>query len=421
MINWLNITRHGGRGHVSPAYASPARMRAGGMASLVLCLLLASPAAAQSWSPSKSAQVDQIVAHFRELNGADDATLPSLSLSIGVGGRMVASKGYGASDGKPVTGRTLYEIGSITKQFTAAAALELIKSGAIAAHSHARLALTTPLSAVFGNDPFWKAQPWLTVGRLLTMRSNLPNFTRRPPDGADPWQPISADVLFRDIEKEPPSAASDDFDYSNTNYFLLAELMEQSVLPGKAQPESYHALLRKRIFEPAGMDETRFIDDKPASFDPDASVWPAKPVSAALSDQTATWALPDYGRRRRPAFIHPDWLKGSADAVSSAVDLFAWDKALMDPKIVPPDIRDTLLSGQARVSPTTYYGMGWFYEQKDDAAVYSHSGAVPGYTSYNEIVRQKDGRWFSVSILSNSDQLDGLSDLADSIAYVITE
>jgi D-alanyl-D-alanine carboxypeptidase len=413
MINWSKFI-----GDVSPA-----RVRAGGTASLALCFLVLAGGGlkAQTWSPGKSAQIDQIVAHFRELNGADDATLPSLSLSIGIDGRLVASKGYGASDGKPVNGHTLYEIGSITKQFTAAAALEMIKSGAVLARSHAKLALDTPLSAVFGADPYWKAQPWLTVGRLLTMRSNLPNFTRRPPDGTDPWQPISADVLFHDIESQPPSIASDDFDYSNTNYFLLAELIEQSVLPGESQPETYHALLRKRIFEPAGMVETRFIDEKQGSSDPDISIWPAKPVSAALSDQTATWAQPDYGRRRRPAFTHPDWLKGSADAVSSAVDLFAWDKALMDPKIVPPDVRDTMFAGQARVSPTIYYGMGWFYEQRDDEAIYSHSGAVPGYTSYNEIVRHKDGHWLSVSILSNSDQLDGLNDLADSIAYVVTE
>jgi len=410
MINWPKVIRN----------VSPARVRAGAAGTFALCLLvLGGRVEAQSWSPSKSAQIDQIVAHFRELNGADDATLPSLSLSIGLDGQLVASKGYGASDGKPVNGHTLYEIGSITKQFTAAAALEMIKAGAVSTRSHAKLTLATPLSAVFGADPYWKAQPWLTVGRLLTMRSNLPNFTRRPPDGADPWQPISADVLFRDIEKEPPSTASDDFDYSNTNYFLLAELIEQSVLPGQSQPETYHELLRKRIFEPAGMAETRFIDAKQGSFDPE--IWPTKPVSAALSDQTATWALPDYGRRRRPAFTHPDWLKGSADAVSSAVDLFAWDKALMDPKIVPPDVRDTMLAKQARVSPTIYYGMGWFYEQRDDEAIYSHSGAVPGYTSYNEIVRRKDGHWLSVSILSNSDQLDGLNDLADSIAYVVTE
>lgn len=382
---------------------------------------LAGAAQAQSWSIAKSAQIDQIVAHFRELNSADDASLPTMSLSVGVDGRLAAAKGYGVSEGKPVNGRTLYEIGSITKQFTAAVALEFIKRGAVSVDTHARIGLKTPLYVVFGPAPLWRAQPSLTVGRLLTMQSNLPNFTRRPPDGTNPWQPISADVLFRDIEGEAPAPASDDFDYSNTNYFLIAEMIEHCALPGAAAPQSYHDLVRKWIFQPAGMADTRFIDDQQTHFDPDASALPTRPLSAALSGQAAAWALPDYGHRQRPAFTHPDWLRGSADAVSSAIDLFAWDKALMDPNIVPADVRDAMLSNQARVSPMIYYGMGWFFEQKDNADVYSHSGSVPGYTSYNEIVRRKDGQWFSISILSSSDQLDGLGDLADSIAYVVTE
>jgi D-alanyl-D-alanine carboxypeptidase len=391
-------------------------------ASLIL-IAAAATGHAQSWSVSKSAQVDQIVAHFRELNSADnaDAALPTMSLSIGVNGRLAASKGYGASEGKPVNGHTLYEIGSITKQFTAAVALELIARGAVSAGTHAKVELKTPLSAVFGDARFWKAQPWLTVGRLLTMQSNLPNFTRLPPDGTDPWQPINSEVLFRDIAAQAPSTVSDDFDYSNTNYFLIAEMIDRCLLPGMAGPSSYHDLVRKWIFQAAGMTDTRFIDDQRAYFDPDASTLPARPVSAALNDQTAVWALPDYGRRQRPAFTHPDWLKGSADAVSSANDLFAWDKALMDAKVLPPKVRDMMLSDRARVSPMMYYGMGWFLEQKDGGEVYSHSGSVPGFTSFNEIVRQKDGQWYSVSILTSSDQLDGLSDLADSIAYIITE
>ncbi len=159
---------------------------------MAICLpfLGASPSRAQSWSSSKSVQIDQIVAHFRELNGTDDANLPSMSVSIGMDGRLVAAKGYGASDGKPVDGHTLYQIGSITKQFTAAVALEMIKSGAVSTRSGKKLALATPLVSVFDDSSFWKAQPWLTIGRLLTMRSN-PAELHAP--AADRNQPLAAD------------------------------------------------------------------------------------------------------------------------------------------------------------------------------------------------------------------------------------
>ena len=79
------------------------------------------------------------------MNGSDDATLPSISVSIGMDGHLVAAKGYGASDGKPVDGHTLYEIGSITKQFTAAVALEMIEGGAVSTRSGTKLDLATPL------------------------------------------------------------------------------------------------------------------------------------------------------------------------------------------------------------------------------------------------------------------------------------
>ena len=143
------------------------------------------------------------------------------------------AKGYGSSDGKPVTAHTQYEIGSLTKQFTAAAVLELMHDGARRVNSQAKLSVNTPLVDIFGKGSYWAAQPWLTVGRLLTMTSNLPNFTRRPPDDANPWEPITAKHLFEDIENSTPPPASDDFDYSNTNYFLLAEMMEQLVMPGR--------------------------------------------------------------------------------------------------------------------------------------------------------------------------------------------
>ena len=336
------------------------------------------------------------------------------------------AKGYGSSDGKPVTAHTQYEIGSLTKQFTAAAVLELMHDGARRVNSQAKLSVNTPLVDIFGKGGYWAAQPWLTVGRLLTMTSNLPNFTRRPPDDANPWEPITAKHLFEDIENSTPPPASDDFDYSNTNYFLLAEMMEQLVIPGESNPESYHDVLRKRIFEPAGMLNTSFIGDRRDDLDPPDPYAPpevqSQPISTGSVDQGAVLASPDYRLRRQPPFTHPDWLKGSGDMVSSAIDLFAWHKALMSAQIVPAEVRDEMFADASRVTPFVYYGMGWFCEHKDDKDIFSHTGSVPGYTSYTAIIRLKTGgKWISLTLLSNSDQLDGLDNLADGMAAIVLE
>lgn len=394
-------------------------------AGTVLLFALPSVADAQSWSADKAQQIDQVIERFREYK-SDGATPPALSIAIGIDGHLAMAKGYGASGGKPVTEHTQYEIGSLTKQFTAAAILELIRDRATRVNSQAKLSVNTPLVDIFGKNSYWAAQPWLTVGRLLTMTSNLPNFTRRPPDDANPWAPITAEHLFKDIESSTPSTASDDFDYSNTNYFLLAEMMEQVVVPGELSPESYHDFLRKRIFEPAGMVNTNFIGEQRDDLDPPDPYAPtevqSQPISTASVEQGAVLAEPDYGLRGRPPFTNPDWLKGSGDMVSSAIDLFAWHKALMSAQIVPAEVRDQMFSDASRVTPFVYYGMGWFCEHKSDQDIFSHTGAVPGYTSYTAIIRLKSaGKWLSITLLSSSDQLDGLEDLAGEMTNIVLE
>jgi D-alanyl-D-alanine carboxypeptidase len=196
-------------------------------------------------------------------------------------------------------------------------------------------------------------------------------------------------------------------------------MIEQIVAPGEANPESYHDFLRKHLFQPAGMRSTGFIGEQKDDLDPQDPY--AQPISTASVEQGAVFASPDYRLRRRPPFTNPDWLKGSGDMVSSAADLFAWHKALMNGQIVPPEVRDQMFSDSSRVTPFVYYGMGWFCEHKDDEDIYSHSGAVPGYTSYNTIIRLKSGKWISITLLSNTDQLDGLDDLAGGIATVVLE
>jgi hypothetical protein len=77
-----------------------------------------------------------------------------------------------------------------------------------------------------------------------------------------------------------------------------------------------------------------------------------------------------------------------------------------------------MFSDAARVDPLTYYGMGWFIGHEDGWDSYHHSGSVPGYTAYNAILRQtRSASWLSVTLLTNSDGVEGLDRLADDILY----
>jgi hypothetical protein len=101
---------------------------------------------------------------------------------------------------------------------------------------------------------------------------------------------------------------------------------------------------------------------------------------------------------------------------SNAVDLFAWNKALMAGAILGPEGLAAMFGDGGRVGPVTYYGMGWFIEREAGWEQFSHSGSVPGFTSYNAILKRGDApTWLSVTLLTNADGVEGLDALADEL------
>ncbi len=139
--------------------------------------------------------------------------------------------------------------------------------------------------------------------------------------------------LLGEMKEYKPSGFPGSFEYSNTSYFLLSEIIE-AVEVGATQ-RSYHQTLRDEVFSRLGLGDTGFVTDP------------------AVERRLATAHY-----RRPPRFAHPDWLKGSGDVASSVVDLFKWDKALMEGHALTPGMRDLMLSDAARVDVWTYYGAG---------------------------------------------------------------
>ncbi len=372
------------------------------LVSMVVWGLAAMPStAAGPWSQSKSQRVDDIVAQF--LASREPAHQPpALSVGVGVGGELVVAKGWGnAQPGAVADADTLYQIGSLTKQFTAAGVLKLIERDAGAAMASEPLTLDRPLRQLFDGVTNWEmpGAPPITVRSLLTMTSNLPNFTAEPPPESDPWGAMPASRLLGEVKKLAPTAWPNSFSYSNTSYFLLSEIIEmraggQMPVDGASQ---YREFLRSELFTPAGMVHTGFA-----------------------SELEAEVATPHY--RRHARFGKPDWFKGSGDVVSSVRDLFAWDKALMEQRVVSPRVRELMFTPSAPITPSLSYGMGFYVERAPGLEIYSHSGTVPGYTAFNAIVVEKGKPgWIGVTILTNSDGIEDLQRLADAIVVVALE
>jgi CubicO group peptidase (beta-lactamase class C family) len=359
-------------------------------------LLLPGVARAADWSPQKAARVDALVRQFLKPRASAPA-VPALSIAIGMNDQLVLAKGYGlARPDASASAQTVYHIGSLTKQFTAAAVLRLIETGARTPVSAQPLHLDTPMREIFEGVDRWAApdEPPITMRSLLTMTSNLPNFTLRPPAGADPWGAVATPQLLAALKALPPHGWPNTFEYSNTGYFLLASALD-AVFAGERRHTDFRGYVRAAIVSPLGLSQTGFVDD----YAPGSDV-----------------AQPNY--RRRPAFAQPHWLDGCGDMASNVIDLFAWNKALMNRSILNDQSVRLMFSDAARVDPLTYYGMGWFIGHDGDWDSFHHSGSVPGYTAYNAILKQtRTGAWLSVTLLTNSDGVEGLDQLADEILY----
>lgn len=350
-------------------------------------------------SAAKASQVVDLAKRF--LEPRPGKVVPrALSIALGDKGNLILAEGFGeAQAGVPATADTVYHIGSLTKQFTAAAILSLIDSGARQPRSGELLALDTPLRDIFDGTERWTSpdQRPVTVRSLLSMTSNLPNFTRDPPAGADPWGAVEVPQLFAALKRQVPRGWPNTFEYSNTSYFLLAQIIEASLRASNGTHRTMRDYVRTVLLQTAGMTRTGFVSDYA---------------------QNSVVAAPAY--RRRPAFAQPHWLAGCADMASSAADLFAWNKGLMDQGLISQASRKAMFSDAARVDPLTYDGMGWYVRHEDHRDIYFHSGSVPGFTSYNAIEKDTStGAWSSVTLLTNSDGVEGLEQLADDIFSVV--
>ena len=325
-----------------------------------------------------------------------------MSIAIGINGELAMAEGFGNDGhGNRPNADTKYRIGSITKQFTAATVLRLIEKGAVCTLTNMPLTLDTAAADIIPGVENWTQpdQAPITVRSLLTMTSNLPNFTRRPPPELDPWGAVALPELLGAVKRLKPEGWRSSFEYSNTSYFILASIIDAVTLPGSRTALPYRDAMRALLLAPVGLSATSFSDD----------------ISSDV-----TFALPHY--QRRPAFGAADWLRGSGDMVSTARDIWKWNAALLNGAVIRQTSLAEMFSETARVTPTLYYGMGWYVAQDNGCMLYSHSGTVPGYTATNAICRMPArGTDITVTLLTNADGVEDLDDVAEALFRIALE
>src|SRR5262245_4183270 len=255
------------------------------------------------------------------------------SILVAKQGRIILAKGYGRADracGVPYTERAVFSIGSITKQFTAAAILRLEMDGRLDVHD----SIARHLPAV---PPDKSA---ITLHHLLTHTSGLESDF-----GQGDHETVTRDefvrrVLESKLQSEPGSA----FAYSNAGYGVLAAIIE--IVSG----EPYESFIKEHLFLPAGMTSTGHADPG----------WERELLPHGYeSGQDQGTALEQAGTSSGPFWN----LIGNGGLQSTLGDLYRWDRALLGTRVLSEDARAAYFTPYASAGSGERYAYGWYVSE----------------------------------------------------------
>ena len=307
--------------------------------------------------------------------------LAGLTLAIRWGSEPPYVKGYGVADAAtsaPATEDTIYQIASLTKQFTAAAIMQLVEQD--------RLALDEPITEIFPQAPnSWQG---ITVRHLLNHTSGLPDLDELPRAGSGFSGLDSADELIAALYEAPlwfdPGSQ---FKYGDIGYRLLAAIIEE--VTGLASKE----YIQQEILVPLGLDSTFACHERP-------------------EDLAQGYEIVD--RSLMPVLAYdPSAVVGSSGLCSSAGDLIAWQDALASGRVVSPDSYRQMTTPTILTDGTSIpYG----YALGLDDEMVAHGGAVPGFRGWMVHYPDED---LALVLLSNTNIPPSYS--LDILAQVIAD
>lgn len=287
----------------------------------VLTLTSCSPEKAEKIPPAGSVVAEQAAAY---LQTQTDAGFFNGSVLIARGGITFFDGGFGWADAeKKIVNdvSTRFQIASISKTFTAALVLKLVEQGAIG--------LDEPLRAHLESCPeTWNA---ITVHHLLTHTSGIPNHTEQPDFEINFGKPYSPEQILATIRDLPLTFKTGErYSYSNSNYLLLAMLVE------KLTGHTFEDALREELLDPLELGGTGIVG------------------SSGEGPPLAIGYLPDGMGLVKAPLVEPSWIHGAGSMYSTVGDLQKWVQALAEDRVVTAGTKQKMW--QADKGP---YGHGW--------------------------------------------------------------
>ena len=310
--------------------------------------------------------------------------IPGLALLVARNGQTLRAEGFGLSNVElnvPVKPETIFQSGSIGKQFTATAVMMLVEAR--------KMGLDDPLSKYFPDGPQWWRQ--VTVRELLSHTAGFTDY----PDKFDFQKDYTEAQMLKIVEAIPAAyPPGTNWSYSNIGYLTLGILIH------RVTGEFYGDFLKESIFTPLGMSTTRIINE--------ADIIPNRASGYLLVD----------GKIRNQTWVSPT-VNTTADGslYFTVLDLAKWDAALNTEKLLKKASLQqmwtivTLKDGKPNPG---HYGFGWFIEARYGLHIVEHEGQWQGFET--QISRYVDSG-LTVIVLTNLDSADPQR-IADKVAAI---
>lgn len=325
---------------------------------MLLALACASPAAADY-----ARRADSLMRAYADTGRFSGSVL------VARGGKPVFERSYGMANREwetPAGPDTRYRIGSITKQFTAAAILQLVEGG--------KLNLDDPVALHYPSAP--PAWAGVTIRHLLAHSSGIPSHPSFrgafAGEARRDWTPEQIVALSREKSLAFPPGSR--FAYSNTGYDLLGVVIE------RVSGQGFAAYLDQHVIGRAGLTQTRCESGD------------------ELLPRRAGGYLVSHGRARNAPYVSPSLLYAAGCLVSTTGDLLAWDGALHSGRVVGAASMAEMFRDHG-----FRYGFGEFIQLDRGRRLWSHGGGLPGFAS---ALNHYPDDALTVVVLANVDPAD---------------
>lgn len=310
------------------------------------------------------AQTDKIDDYVK--GALERQKLPGVSIAVVRNGEIVKAKGYGLANielNVPATAETIYQSGSVGKQFTATAVMMLVEEG--------KIGLDDKISKYFVDAP----ERWsgITVRHLLTHTAGTTDY----PKDFDFRRDYTEDELLKKAAEIPLAfAPGEKWSYSNMGYVMLG------ILISKVTGKFYGEFLKERIFKPLEMNTARIISE--ADIVPNRAAG-YRQVKGELKNQE--WVSPSMNTT------------ADGSLYLTVLDMAKWDAALYTEKLLKKSsLAQMWTPVKLSTGKSQQYGFGWGFSEVRGHKIIEHGGAWQGFTSH--IARYVDDK-LTIIVLVN--------------------